>query len=70
MEECDIAPNGVRVALATIYEAEVSMGEINTRYGDPVWVNLAVFRDGLPIAALPITGELECDTGEPSMWSF
>jgi hypothetical protein len=57
-------------ALGTIYETAISMSELHVRYGDSVWVSIAVFRNGLPVAALPITGELEVETREPSAWAF
>jgi hypothetical protein len=58
----------VKAAAGAIYEASLLMSAIEVRQGDPVWLNLSIFRDGLPAAALPINGELEVDTREPSAW--
>jgi hypothetical protein len=70
LEETDLPETGVKAALGTIYETAISMSELHVRYGDSVWVSIAVFRNGLPVAALPITGELEVGTREPSAWAF
>jgi hypothetical protein len=51
-----------------IYEASLLMCALEVRQGDPVWLSVAIFHDGLPVAALPINGELEVDTREPSAW--
>lgn len=66
----DLNANGVRVALGSIYEAEIAFSEMRVKYGESVRVSLAVLRDGLPVAALPATGDLEIDTREPSVWTF
>jgi alpha-amylase/alpha-mannosidase (GH57 family) len=70
LEETNLPEAGVSAALGTIYETAISMSELHVRYGDSVWVSIAVFRNGLPVAALPITGELEVETREPSAWAF
>jgi alpha-amylase/alpha-mannosidase (GH57 family) len=70
LEETNLPEAGISAALGTIYETAISMSELHVRYGDSVWVSMAVFRNGLPVAALPITGELEVETREPSAWAF
>jgi hypothetical protein len=68
LEETNLENGAIRAAAGAIYEASLLMSAIEVRQGDPVWLNLAIFRDGLPAAALPINGELEVDTREPSAW--
>lgn len=70
LEETNLPEAGISAALGTIYETAISMSELHVRYGDSVWVSIAIFRNGLPVAALPITGELEVETREPSAWAF
>lgn len=70
LEETNLPQEGISAALGAIYETAVSMSELHVRYGDSVWVSIAIFRNGLPVAALPITGELEVETREPSAWAF
>jgi alpha-amylase/alpha-mannosidase (GH57 family) len=70
LEETNLPEAGISAALGTIYETAISMSELHVRYGDSVWVSIAVFRNGLPVAALPIAGELEVETREPSAWAF
>ena len=70
LEETNLPEAGISAALGTIYETAISMSELHVRYGDSVWISIAVFRNGLPVAALPIAGELEVETREPSAWAF
>ncbi len=60
----------VCAALGSIYEAAVSMSGVDVRHGDSVWLSISIFRDGLPVAALPLNGELEVDTRESAAWVF
>jgi hypothetical protein len=68
LETSDLENGAVTAAVDSIYEASLLMSALEVRRGDPVWVNVAIFRDGLPVAALPINGELEVDTREPTAW--
>jgi alpha-amylase/alpha-mannosidase (GH57 family) len=68
LQETNLENTAVKAAVGAIYEASLLMSALEVRQGDPVWLNLSIFRDGLPAAALPINGELEVDTREPSAW--
>jgi alpha-amylase/alpha-mannosidase (GH57 family) len=70
LSQTDLNANSVRAALGSIYEAEIPFSEIRVKYGETVRVSLSLFRDGLPIAALPPAGDLDIDTREPSVWTF
>jgi alpha-amylase/alpha-mannosidase (GH57 family) len=70
LHETNLPAEAVKAALGSIYEASVSMSDLEARAGEPIWLSLSVFRDGLPVAALPLAGELEVDTREPSSWVF
>ena len=66
----NISDSAISVALGSIYEAAISMADLHVRYGDSIWISLAIFRNGLPVAALPLAGEIEVNTSEPSAWVF
>ena len=66
----DMRDGAVCAALGSIYEASISMNGIDVRHGDSVWLSVSIFRDGLPVAALPLNGELEVDTRESTAWVF
>jgi alpha-amylase/alpha-mannosidase (GH57 family) len=68
LEDTNLENGAVCAAVDSIYEASLLMCALEVRQGDPVWLSVAIFRDGLPVAALPINGELEVDTREPSAW--
>ena len=70
LKRTELPSKAVRAALDAIYEAEIPLSEVDAKYGDVISVNVSVFRDGLPVAALPPTGDLEIDTREPSVWTF
>jgi alpha-amylase/alpha-mannosidase (GH57 family) len=68
LEDTNLEGAAVKAAAGAIYEASLLMSALEVRQGDPVWLTLSIFRDGLPAAAVPINGELEVDTREPSAW--
>jgi alpha-amylase/alpha-mannosidase (GH57 family) len=51
--------SAVLAALANIYEIRVSMSALHLRRGDPLFLEISIFREGLPVACLPPSGELE-----------
>jgi hypothetical protein len=46
-------------AIQEICEVRISMGALRIRRGDPVFLQFSVLREGLPVAWLPASGELE-----------
>ena len=70
VEHSGIEGEALDAALDRILETSVSLAALRVRRGEPVFVRLAVFRDGLPIAAMPAIGELEMQTSEPLPWGY
>jgi alpha-amylase/alpha-mannosidase (GH57 family) len=60
----NLPESAFNVALDTIYELRLSMGALRIRRGEPMNVRFSVLRDGLPVAALPQTGEVEVHSSE------
>src|SRR5205085_2288692 len=58
LKRTELPSKAVRAALDAIYEAEIPLSEVDAKYGDVISVNVSVFREGLPVAALPPTGDL------------
>jgi alpha-amylase/alpha-mannosidase (GH57 family) len=57
--ESDLPSDSMAAAIQDICELRVSMGALRIRRGDPVFLQFSVLREGLPIAWLPASGELE-----------
>jgi alpha-amylase/alpha-mannosidase (GH57 family) len=60
-------PEGaVTAALVDIYEIRISMSALHIRRGEPVFLQLSIFREELPVACLPASGELELESSGSS----
>ena len=59
----DLPSGAVTACLGDIYEARISMSALGVRLGEPVFLQMCVLRDGLPVAAIPATGELQLQSG-------
>lgn len=70
IEKSDLADGSVDAALGKIFEARISMSALQVKRGGSVFAQLSVFQDGLPMDALPVEGELEIFTSEPSSWAL
>lgn len=68
--ETDLAEGTVRVAVADIYEARVSMSALRVRLGDPAHLRFEVLREGLAVAGLPRDGELELHSGNLAAYAY
>jgi hypothetical protein len=60
----NLAESAFNVALASIYELRLSMGALRMRRGESLNIRFSVLRDGLPVAALPQSGEVEVSSTE------
>jgi alpha-amylase/alpha-mannosidase (GH57 family) len=60
----------VSASLDKILETSVAFSALHVRRGEPIYIRLAVFRDGLPVGAIPTLGELEMQTSEPIPWGY
>ncbi|MBV8069355.1 MAG: hypothetical protein JO270_05580 [Acidobacteriaceae bacterium] len=49
----------VTVAFAEFCEIRISMSLMHIRRGDPIFLQLTIYREGLPVSVLPPAGELE-----------
>jgi len=57
--ESNLPETAVAAALVNNYEIRISMGALHVRRGDPVFLQISMLREGLPVACLPASGELE-----------
>lgn len=60
--DSNLPEGAVTAALVNIYEMRVSMSALHVRRGDSIFLQISIFREGLPVASLPATGELELQT--------
>ncbi len=66
----ELPENSVDAALAEVFEIRLSMSALHVRLGEPLFLHLSVFRDGLPLAAIPGIGELEIQYGIMATYAF
>jgi hypothetical protein len=59
-----LAESAVYAALGSIFEIRLSMSALRIRRGERMLVQVTVVRDGLPVAALPMHGELQMQSSE------
>jgi hypothetical protein len=64
--DSNLPEGAVAAALVNIYEMRVSMSALHVRRGDPVFLQISIFREGLPVAYLPASGELELESSNMS----
>jgi alpha-amylase/alpha-mannosidase (GH57 family) len=62
------SPAGVEAAFRTVLEMSVPLAALRVVPGEPVRVQLSLWRSGLPVDALPYDGWLEIPTAEPRDW--
>lgn len=56
-------PTGaVMAAVGTVCEARVSLSALQSRLGEPLFLQVVVLRDRLPVASIPLDGEVEIGT--------
>lgn len=62
-------PNSaVECAFRRVLEVRISMDALGLSVGDPAYLQLSVWQDGLPMDALPHEGWLTLSTAEPKDW--
>jgi alpha-amylase/alpha-mannosidase (GH57 family) len=66
----DIPGNAVSAALGDLCEAKASLSAMHIRLGEPLFLRVQVFRDGLPIAVIPASGEMELGSGVMAAYAF
>ena len=59
-----------RYCLEKILEAAFSLRELGAQPGEMLEFQLSVWKDRLPIAAMPQQGWLQMETGEPQEWQL
>jgi alpha-amylase/alpha-mannosidase (GH57 family) len=64
--DSNLPEGALAAALVNIYEMRISMNALHLRRGDPVFLQLSIFREGLPVATLPVSGELELESSSMS----
>ncbi|MBV8550921.1 MAG: hypothetical protein JOY54_06445 [Acidobacteriaceae bacterium] len=67
--DSNLPEGAASAAMEDICELRISMSALHVRPGDPIFVSLAVYHNGLPVAALPPTGELHLQCS-PMMMTF
>ncbi|MGI8958662.1 MAG: glycoside hydrolase family 57 protein [Bryobacteraceae bacterium] len=60
--DSNLPESAVTAALLDIYEVRISMSALHVRRGDPVFLQIWIFRDELLVACLPVNGELELES--------
>ncbi len=55
-------------AFHNILEARLSLAALGVAQGQPVRLQLSLWKDGLPVDAIPQEGWLEISTAEPTDW--
>ena len=63
------AAAGIAIAWQRILEVRLSLATLGAATGDRVRVQLSLWKDGLPLDAVPRQGWLEIGTAEPVEWS-
>ena len=67
-ESVELEITSSRFCLDRILEAAFPLRELGVQPGDPVRFQLSVWKEKLPVAAVPQQGWLEMDTNEPGDW--
>ena len=67
-ESVELEITSSRFCLERILEAAFPLRELGVQPGDPVRFQLSVWKEKLPVAAVPQQGWLEMDTNEPGDW--
>ncbi|MGB9605511.1 MAG: hypothetical protein ACPL88_06485, partial [Bryobacteraceae bacterium] len=62
------AASGAAFVCQHILEARIPLESIGAASGDRLRVQLSLWRNGLPLDALPYQGWLEISTAEPAEW--
>ncbi|MGH9664066.1 MAG: glycoside hydrolase family 57 protein, partial [Bryobacteraceae bacterium] len=62
------AGDGFRAAFRKILEIGISLSALGVAPPDQVWLQISLWRDGLPLDALPAQGWLEISTREPAVY--
>lgn len=68
--ETDVPGEAVAAAIGSICEAKVSLSAMKIRLGQPLFLQVQVFRDGLPVASIPANGEMELGSGVMAAYAF
>jgi alpha-amylase/alpha-mannosidase (GH57 family) len=67
--ETDV-PGEATGAIGPICEAKVSLSAVKVRLGEPLFLRVEVLRNGLPVAYIPATGEMELGSGVMAAYAF
>lgn len=57
--DTDLPKDAVNAAIGDLCEMAISMNALGLKSGEPFAVRVAIYRDALPVAFLPATGELQ-----------
>jgi alpha-amylase/alpha-mannosidase (GH57 family) len=61
-------PSAGEFAFRSVLEARLSLSALGVRPGQPVRLQMSLWRDGLPLDAVPQQGWMEISTAEPTDW--
>jgi alpha-amylase/alpha-mannosidase (GH57 family) len=70
MIDSGFPPGAVTAAIRDLCEIRVSMSALHIRRGESVFLQLTLFREGLPVASLPVNGELELQSSPMTAYAF
>ncbi len=68
--ETELIVTSKRYCLEKIMEAAFSLRELGVQPGDMLEFQVSVWKDRLPVAAMPQQGWLKMETGEPQEWQL
>jgi hypothetical protein len=68
-ETAEIKVTANRFCLERILEAAFPLRELGIQPGDTLRFQVSVWKDQLPVAAIPQQGWLEMETGDPDDWA-
>ena len=66
----DLPQGSLAVAMSDVLEVAVSLSALHIKLGDSLFLHVDVFRDQLPVALLPASGELELRSGTMAAYAY
>jgi alpha-amylase/alpha-mannosidase (GH57 family) len=66
----DLPDSSFVAVMDELYEAKISMSALHIRRGESLFLQISISRDGLPVAFIPVHGELEIQSGLMAAYAF
>ncbi len=65
-----VSQPAISSAFGDVCEVQIPMSLLHVRRGDPIFLSLTIYRDGLPVGLVPPTGELELRYSPMTAFAF